>query len=103
MFEEDLNYQEFKTISDITDAFTFEATGINVDYLLTLQRNNTGFLKKQVTIHTYFADIFNELKNYYQDEDKLELKEFNKEYLNSCNRYFVFRGVVYSKKIKYWD
>ena len=76
MFEEDLNYQEFKTISDITDAFTFEATSINVDYLLTLQRNNTGFLKKQVTIHTYFADIFNELKNYYQDEDKLELKEF---------------------------
>lgn len=28
-----------------------------ITYLHSGGRNNTGFLKKQVTIHTYFADI----------------------------------------------
>ena len=39
----DSKYPLFKNFADIENEYTFSATGVNVDYILTLSRNSNGY------------------------------------------------------------
>ena len=55
----DSKYLLLKNFADIENEYTFSATGVNVDYILTLSRNSNGYyITEKKSIDKLYENIF---------------------------------------------
>ncbi|MDY3306756.1 hypothetical protein [Psychrobacter sanguinis] len=72
----DSKYPLFKNFADIENEYTFSATGVNVDYILTLSRNSNGYyITEKKSIDKLYENIFIRLKEISLDITFNDLNE----------------------------
>lgn len=74
--EKHLNYRRVYDCFD--DDYTFDAEGINVDYMMALNYTKDSYKidVKKITIDKLFDELFDEVKNCYKDEVKNDYEEY---------------------------
>jgi hypothetical protein len=80
----DNDHPHLKNISDIEECYTFEANGVNVDYILLLKHKiDSDYKTEQHPINKLYEDVFNKIKAFSSSDTTEDFDDITKYIKNT--------------------